>query len=103
MGFLTLAYYPDFYQGTREELQRVQQLCVDWEFPSQAAIVTQRLFELRQSQLPATHRMLLKTIVVHHVYERVRLNRVHAVLIEEGFDDDSSDSEGEDQPFVEDD
>ena len=103
MGFLTLAYYPEYYDDTQIELEQVHQLCVDWKFPRQSAIVVRKLIELRQSQIPRAHQMILKGFVVHHVYDqlRQRRQRTRSILIEEEFDDNSSDSDTE--SFIEDD
>jgi hypothetical protein len=95
LGFLTLVYYPDFYHGTQTELEQVHQLCVDWKFPKQSAIIVRKLVELRQEELPVTHRTMLKDFVVQNVYRQLRLRRqrTYIVFTEEEFDDSSSDSD----------
>src|SRR5271170_700331 len=54
MGFLTLAYYPNFYNESQTELEQLHQLCVNWKFPHLSQIVVRKLIELRQTQLPIT-------------------------------------------------
>ena len=88
--FLILLYHGSFKLNhlTRDDWIDLKQLCVDWYFPGQTAIIIQKFCDLRHCQLPPMQRLLVMSIPTQQIirwsnWEEKRWQKVHLVQIEE--------------------
>ena len=88
--FIILLYHGSFKLNhlTRDDWINLKQLCVDWYFPGQTAIIIWKFCNLWHHQLPPMQWLLVMSIPTQQIirqlnWEEERQQKVHLVQIEE--------------------
>ena len=71
--FLVLLYHGSFKLNhlTRDNWIDLKQLCVDWYFPGQTAIIIQKFCDLQHCQFPPTQQLLVMSIPTQQIIRRL--------------------------------
>ena len=88
--FIILLYHGSFKLNhlTRDDWIDLKQVCVDWYFPGQMAIIIQKFCDLRHHQLPHMQQLLVLSVPTQQIirqlnWEEEWQQKVHLVQIEE--------------------
>jgi hypothetical protein len=90
---LCLLYDERNFTATDEEWRALKQLCIDWRFAHQTAVTVRMLQHIREQQIPAAHRELMRNYL-GQVHEEMRdlfkrRRRLEAIQLEESTDEES--------------
>ena len=104
--FVALLYHDStlLERLTFEDWIDVKRLSIDWYFPRQTHITVQRLLEIRQKAFSSCQRSWQSSSLVQRVYtEYRRRQQPRIIVVEDSYDQESSESEQETISCVEDD
>ena len=88
--FLVLLYRGSFQLNhlTRDDWIDLKQLCIDWYFPGQMAIIIRKFCDLRHCRLPPLQQLLVLSVHTQQIIRRLnweeeQRSKVHLIQIEE--------------------
>ena len=88
--FLVLLYHGSFQLNhlTRDDWIDLKQLCVDWYFPGQMAIIIRKFCGLRHRQLPPMQQLFVLSVPTQQIIRQLnwkeeRQQKIHLIQIEE--------------------